>query len=247
MHRGVAAALVVALALPALAGCLATTSSSGPTAPVPASGKMPLTAATHKLGRFISTNIPAKDGTPLHVDVQLPDGDGRFPVLLTDTPYALLGEDAAGLQADEGLPFGDGYAPEYVTYGYAVAVAHVRGTGESGGCLTIGDPVEGPDGYALVEWLANQTWSNGKVAMIGTSYDGTTPLETAVWQPPHLTTIVPISASPSGTATTSSWARTGATATGSRAAATPTPRSGPRWARSLPSAAGRRAARRTRS
>ncbi|MEA3201571.1 MAG: uncharacterized protein QOE90_2999 [Thermoplasmata archaeon] len=194
MHRGLAAALVLVLALPALAGCLSAAPSSPQSAPLPGSGKAPLTTATHKLGKFISTTVASKDGTPLHVDVQLPDGEGKFPVMLTLTPYALLGEDASGLQADEGLPFGDGYAPEYVAYGYAVAVAHVRGTGESGGCLTIGDPVEGQDGYALVEWLANQTWSNGKVAMIGTSYDGTTPLETAVWQPPHLATIVPISA-----------------------------------------------------
>ena len=43
----------------------------------------------------------------------------------------------------------------------------------------------------LQEWIAKQPWSDGKVAMIGGSYEGTTAWATAVMQPPHLTTIVP--------------------------------------------------------
>lgn len=189
VQRALLAAFLVAVPL---AGCLSS-SGGGHGATPPVGGLEPLTNATHALGRFISTSVASFDGTELHIDLQLPDGPGPFPVILTDTPYAILGEEVSGTQADLGMPFDDGYVGEYVPYGYAVATAHVRGTGESGGCLTIGDPVEGRDGYALVEWLAAQPWSNGKVAMIGTSYDGTTPLETAVWAPPHLTTIVPIS------------------------------------------------------
>ena len=192
-RRGVRVLLVLLLALGSLAGCLSSHGHDVPVSPPGGRPLDPLTNATFHLGPFIATRVASFDGTGLHIDVQLPDGPGPFPTLLTDTPYALLGEDAAGAQADLGRPFGGGYVSEYVPRGYAVAVAHVRGTGESGGCLTIGDPAEGRDGYALVEWIANQTWSNGKVAMIGTSYDGTTPLETAVWNPPHLTTIVPIS------------------------------------------------------
>jgi X-Pro dipeptidyl-peptidase len=192
-RRGVRVLLVLLLALGSLAGCLSSHGHDVPVSPPGGRPLDPLTNATFHLGPFIATRVASFDGTGLHIDVQLPDGPGPFPTLLTDTPYSLLGEDAAGAQADLGRPFGGGYVSEYVPRGYAVAVAHVRGTGESGGCLTIGDPAEGKDGYALVEWIANQTWSNGKVAMIGTSYDGTTPLETAVWNPPHLTTIVPIS------------------------------------------------------
>ncbi|HLE96653.1 MAG TPA: CocE/NonD family hydrolase, partial [Candidatus Thermoplasmatota archaeon] len=47
---------------------------------------------------------------------------------------------------------------------------------------------------AVVEALAAEPWSNGKIALVGTSYVGTTPIETAVLQPPHLATIVPMSA-----------------------------------------------------
>ena len=191
--RNAAILLAAILGLTVLAGC--TSHGSDPKHPAadgPDAAYVALTNATHGFGRFISTSVASFDGTALHIDLQLPDGDGPFPTIMTDTPYAVLGENAAGLRADHGQPFSGG-AAEFVPLGYAVAIAHVRGTGESGGCLTIGDPVEGQDGYALVEWIANQSWSNGKVAMMGTSYDGTTPLETAVWQPPHLTTIVPIS------------------------------------------------------
>ncbi len=155
--------------------------------------QLELTNATFGVGAFLAEAVPALDGVLLHIDVQLPDGPGPFPTILLDTPYSILGDDLEAAQRERPEIFGAGLASFYVARGYATATAHVRGTGESGGCLTIGDPIEGQDGYALVEWIAAQGWSNGKVAMMGTSYDGTTPLETAVWNPPHLTTIVPIS------------------------------------------------------
>lgn len=148
--------------------------------------------AAHGPGEFLTMRVPSFDGTVLHVDVQLPDGEGPFPTVLTYTPYSVLGAQADGAQADAGLPF-DAQFMRLLPYGYAVGVAHVRGTGESGGCLTVGGPEEGRDGYAIVEAIANQSWSNGKVALGGTSWDGTTPLETAVLQPPHLAAVIAIS------------------------------------------------------
>tara|TARA_Y100000991_G_scaffold24717_1_gene15773 strand:- start:5743 stop:7065 length:1323 start_codon:yes stop_codon:yes gene_type:complete len=46
---------------------------------------------------------------------------------------------------------------------------------------------------AAVTWLGTQDWSNGKVAMIGKSYDGSTPWQAATFGNEHLATIVPIS------------------------------------------------------
>ena len=46
---------------------------------------------------------------------------------------------------------------------------------------------------AAVTWLGTQAWSNGRVAMIGKSYDGSTPWQAAMFGNPHLSTIVPIS------------------------------------------------------
>lgn len=152
----------------------------------------PLTEATFERGGFASTKIESFDGTPIHVDLQFPDGDGPWPVLVQYTPYSALGEQATATQIEAGEDqYLNGLAERYIPYGYAVAVAHVRGTGESGGCLTVGGPEEGLDGVALVEGLAAMEWSNGKVALMGTSYVGTTPMETAIHNPPHLTTIIP--------------------------------------------------------
>jgi X-Pro dipeptidyl-peptidase len=132
--------------------------------------------------------VPMRDGVELAVDLYLPDeasGGGRVPVILTMTPYHDLYK---GLGDAQSL---DGY--RFTADGYAFAVADVRGTYESGGCWDYGGLHERQDGYDLVEWLGTQPWSNGKVGMIGASYDGTTANAAAIEQPPHLGTIVPIS------------------------------------------------------
>ncbi len=64
-------------------------------------------------------------------------------------------------------------------------------TSSSGGCWDYGGEREKETGHELVEWIARQEWSDGKVGMIGGSYEGTTATATAVTRPPHLTTIVP--------------------------------------------------------
>lgn len=176
----------------ALAGCLS------PAAVEPAglaSALEPLTEPLLGFGAFHSLKVPSFDGVPIHVDVQLPGGDGPFPVLVSFTPYSRAssnlwgGFNSTGLQLDAlRLRLAEYYVPR----GYAVAVAHVRGTGESGGCLTVGGPEEGRDGYAVVEALAAQPWSSGRIGMYGGSYVGTTPLETAVLAPPHLAAVVSV-------------------------------------------------------
>ena len=157
----------------------------------------PLTEAVLPLGEFLSVKVPAHDGVLLHMDVQFPDAEGPFPTILVLTPYSSTlnpDEEAWGalrtLDQEQALAVVDAWVPR----GYVVAIAHVRGSGQSGGCFDVGGPNDGLDGYALVEWLAAQEWSNGKVGMTGTSYVGTTPLATAVTNPPHLAAIVPVSA-----------------------------------------------------
>ena len=46
--------------------------------------------------------------------------------------------------------------------------------------------------YDLVEWTAQQPWSNGNVGMIGISYFAGTQMEAAVERPPHLKAIMPL-------------------------------------------------------
>lgn len=50
---------------------------------------------------------------------------------------------------------------------------------------------EARDGYDAIEWIADQTWCDGNVGMIGASYNGSVQYCAAVEQPPHLKTIIP--------------------------------------------------------
>ena len=89
-------------------------------------------------------------------------------MILTYSPYNTLAEYTTPNLANDGL--GETYVPR----GYARAVADVLGTRNSSGCWDYGGADEQQSGVDLVNFLASQPWSNGKVAMIGGSYDGTT-------------------------------------------------------------------------
>ncbi len=136
--------------------------------------------------------VEMRDGVELSVDVWRPvtPKGVKVPVILSLTPYHSL---YRALDTNErNLPSGD--AALFVPKGYAYARGDVRGTYNSGGCWDYGGIKERHDGYDLVEWLGTRNWSNGKVAMTGASYDGTTANAAAVERPPHLATIVPVSA-----------------------------------------------------
>lgn len=136
--------------------------------------------------------VEMRDGVKLSVDIWKPvtPKGVEVPVILSMTPYHSL---YYALDPQEtNLPSGD--AALFVPKGYAYARADVRGTWSSGGCWDYGGIKERHDGYDLVEWLGTRAWSNGKVAMTGGSYDGTTANAAAIENPPHLATIVPVSA-----------------------------------------------------
>src|SRR5271165_7201056 len=126
--------------------------------------------------------IPVRDGVNLAADVYRPARDGkpapgRFPALLTRTPYNKDGVS------------GDGRF--YAERGYVVVANDVRGRYASEGIwrLIADDP---QDGFDVVEWIARQDWSDGKVGTFGTSYPGGTQHALAEMNPPHLVTMVPI-------------------------------------------------------
>lgn len=145
------------------------------------------------------------DGWVLRPDV--PDGV-RVPVVLWSAPYfgqcsylpgAADPTDYPSCHYDVGtdpeLRDGDDVSEavpvdRLLSEGYAVAVFNVRGTGNSGGCFEWFGPKEQADQALLVEWLGGQDWSNGRVAMMGLSYHGTTPWEAAIQDPPSLKAIV---------------------------------------------------------
>jgi X-Pro dipeptidyl-peptidase len=142
---------------------------------------------------WAQNDVPGADGVPVYVEVYRPrDAPGPVPTLLTFTPYqsfALLDRDPKNPLAS--APYDGRLADYYVARGYAVAFADVRGNHNSGGCVDQTGPKQWEDGYHVVEWLAAQPWSNGRVGMHGISYDGETQISTALLNPPHLVTIVP--------------------------------------------------------
>ncbi|HET8950889.1 MAG TPA: CocE/NonD family hydrolase, partial [Solirubrobacteraceae bacterium] len=117
---------------------------------------------------YESLSIPTVDGDRIHVEVARPKGVAKAPVILTYSPYNSLSEGTSPNLAYDELGL------RYLPKGYARAVADVLGTRNSSGCWDYGGRKEQQSGVDLVNALAAQPWANGKVAMIGGSYDGTT-------------------------------------------------------------------------
>ena len=137
-------------------------------------------AATADFGSTTVSYIVHTDEADIYLEVVHPTLNGQIvtaPVILTYTPYAALGR--------------NGGAAHWTGLGYARATADVIGTGNSGGCWDYGGNAEKHTAYEVVEWIAAQGWSTGKIGMLGGSYEGTTQYAAAVMHPPHLTTIVP--------------------------------------------------------
>jgi predicted acyl esterase len=78
--------------------------------------------------------------------------------------------------------------------GFTVVDVNMRGTGCSGGAFDFFEPLQGLDGYDVVETISRQPWVlNDKVGMMGISYGGISQLFTAETQPPSLAAISPMS------------------------------------------------------
>jgi hypothetical protein len=129
-----------------------------------------------------------RDGIQLLADVFRPTAPGRYPVLIAASPYPRQIQDL-------GAPMGfieAGASDFFVPRGYVHVIANLRGTSGSGGIFGFFDGQERKDMYDLVEWAAEQPWSDGNVGMVGISYFAMTQLEAAVERPPHLKAIMPV-------------------------------------------------------
>ena len=112
----------------------------------------------------------------------------EVPVILTYTPYSVLWNPLSPVSEASLYSNDSNY---FVPRGYAWATFDLVGTGQSGGCYDYGGVTERKTGAAVVNFLGTRKWSNGRVGMIGGSYDGATQWAAAVEAPKHLTTIVP--------------------------------------------------------
>jgi predicted acyl esterase len=147
--------------------------------------------------------VPTRDGVKICVDVFRPDGQGKFPALVTMSsfnkdiqsnriwPAASRSRRIQGV-ADASVEAGP--IDFFVRRGYVYIIGAVRGTGKSGGAYNHLGSKEAGDAYDVVEWAARQPWCNGNVGMAGIGYFATHHAQAALMEPPHLKCIAPVSA-----------------------------------------------------
>jgi putative CocE/NonD family hydrolase len=149
--------------------------------------------------------IAMRDGVKLHTVILVPNGAKNAAILLTRTPY-----DATALTSHEQSshlgPILQGYdnaVDVIVDGGYIRVVQDIRGKYGSEGDYIMNRPIHGPqnptpidestDTYDTIDWLVkNIPESNGKVGILGISYDGFLPLMALIHPHPALKVAVPM-------------------------------------------------------
>ncbi len=154
---------------------------------------------THDFGESEVVELDSgRDGEKIQLAVTWPaplddaEPSDDYPVILRATPYI---SDLRGYTVRDCIRTRR-LAENYIQQGYAVAAVAVRGTGGSGGCMELMGPNEQADIDQAVTWFGENERSNGNVAIIGRSYDGTTPWMAARKGNPYLATVVPFSGVP---------------------------------------------------
>ena len=151
-------------------------------------------------------DIPARDGVKLHTVILIPKGAHGAAILMTRTPYNAEGMAKEQNSGDLGSAI-DGYdsAPDVVTQGgYIRVFQDVRGKYGSGGSYVMNRPFVGgglnptkvddaTDTWDTIDWLVKHLpESNGRVGILGISYDGYTSLAALVNPHPALKVAVPM-------------------------------------------------------
>jgi putative CocE/NonD family hydrolase len=147
--------------------------------------------------------IPMRDGVKLYTVITIPNGAKNAPILLTRTPYDAehrAQRSDSFLMVNE-LPQGD---EVFVKEGYIRVFQDIRGKYHSEGDYVMTRPLRGPlnssevdhstDAYDTIDWLVkNVPESNGKVGMLGSSYEGFTVVMALVHPHPALKVAAPMS------------------------------------------------------
>lgn len=149
--------------------------------------------------------VPMRDGVKLHTVILIPKGARNAPILLTRTPYDAdhLTANAYSSHLDRTLWGYDNATEVIVEGGYIRVVQDIRGRYNSEGDYVMNRPLHGPlnptlvdhstDTYDTIDWLVkNVHESNGKVGILGISYDGFLPLMALVNPHPALKVAVPM-------------------------------------------------------
>jgi hypothetical protein len=145
--------------------------------------------------------IPMRDGVKLHTVIVVPKGARRAPILLTRTPYnaSTRVQRNASPHMVAALPLFDEL---FAADGYIRVYQDVRGKYGSEGEYVMTRPLRGPlntsnvdhstDAYDTIDWLVkNVPESNGRVGMVGSSYEGFTVVMALINPHPALKAAVP--------------------------------------------------------
>lgn len=142
--------------------------------------------------------VEMSDGTLIAINVRMPDDfeeGSRYPTIFEMSGYdggSAQGRTLSGDVADETgldfLPLQDDsrQLTKFFNEDYVTIHASVRGTGCSGGEFDLFSWRSALDGREVIEWIARQPWSNGRVGLMGHSYGGITGFMIAATHPPHL-------------------------------------------------------------
>ncbi len=147
--------------------------------------------------------VKLRDGVAIYVDVYRPaglTGEKDVPAILSWSYYGKRSTPPGEHAITLGVPAGtlsnmcmfEGPDPAYwCRHDYAIIGVDGRGVGHSEGNFPWLGKQDGKDGYDVVEWVAAQTWSNGRVGMYGNSALAMSQWSIAAEQPPHLACIAP--------------------------------------------------------
>ena len=148
--------------------------------------------------------IPMRDGTKLFAVILIPKGASHAPIILSRTPYGAasrFSHNSSSHLAD--VIDSDPARDATLDGGYIRVVQDIRGKHGSEGDYVMNRPLKGPlnptevdhatDTYDTIDWLVkNIPETNGKVGIIGISYDGFTSLEALFHPHPALKAAIPI-------------------------------------------------------
>jgi predicted acyl esterase len=132
--------------------------------------------------------VTMRDGVRLAADIYRPEEPGRYPGILSMSPYI---KDIQQWPPAISHSIEAGNTPFFLRHGYVHVIVASRGSGLSQGQWAPFDLAQQQDGYDMVEWIAQQPWCNERVTMLGDSYFAIMQWLVALQRPPHLACIAP--------------------------------------------------------
>jgi predicted acyl esterase len=146
--------------------------------------------------------VKLRDGITIYADIFRPTGDEKVPAIVAWSPYGkegsyqsldrFPGRMGVPRSALSNLQTFEGPDPAYwCNHGYAVVHPDARGVFSSQGDIYFWGTQEAEDGYDFIEWLAVQSWCNGKLGLTGNSWLAISQWFIASTHPPHLAAIAP--------------------------------------------------------